>query len=84
VQLDATAKEGELVVHVRDQGGGLDARTARALETGALADDAPGLGVAVVIRLVERLQGRVAVESQPGSGTSISLFFPLQEQQAKG
>lgn len=80
VQLSARVQKGWLLITVRDQGKGLDPHLARALESGEPAEATAGLGVAVVIRLVERLQGRVAVEAQSGSGTSITLSFPLPEE----
>ncbi|WP_048709405.1 sensor histidine kinase [Microvirga massiliensis] len=79
VTMSATVGDAELVVNVRDQGSGLSPGMARALETGKAIDDVPGLGVAVLIRLVERLRGRVAIESKPGLGTSITLRLPFQE-----
>lgn len=80
VALEAAIRNRELVVSVRDEGRGLDRGLARALEDGTTVPDGPGLGVAVVIRLVERLQGRVAIESSPGSGTGITLHIPLQNR----
>jgi len=78
VDLAAAVQGNELAVTVRDQGSGLDVGTARALETGSLSSEGPGLGVAVVIRLVERLQGRVSIESSSATGTAITLHFPFQ------
>src|SRR5690606_14593816 len=82
VKLTARVRSRELIVTVEDEGSGLDRRLAHAIERGNLATEGPGLGVAVVIRLVERLQGRVAIESAPGSGTSITLHIPLQNRNA--
>lgn len=82
VELAARVQGSELVVTVKDEGSGLDRGIARALEDGTVVTEGPGLGVAVVIRLVERLQGRVAIESAPGSGTNITLHFPLQDRNA--
>lgn len=82
VKLTASVRSRELIVTVEDEGSGLDRRLAHAIERGNLATEGPGLGVAVVIRLVERLQGRVAIESAPGSGTSITLRIPLQNRSA--
>jgi signal transduction histidine kinase len=79
VIMSAFIRDAELVVNVRDEGSGLSPNMARALEAGKAIEGMPGLGVAVVIRLVERLRGRVAIESKPGVGTSITLRFPLQE-----
>ena len=47
----------------------LDARLAR--EYGGT-----GLGLALVKRLAELLDGRVTVESTPGQGSCFSLFLP--------
>lgn len=81
VWLKARLSGGELQVTVKDEGGGLDPQLALALESGRPAEPTAGLGVAVVIRLVERLRGRVSVEALPGRGTTIALFFPLQDEE---
>ncbi len=78
VALQAQLDGGELLVRVQDEGSGLERSLARDIERGTVAPDAPGIGVAVVIRLVARLQGRVAIESAPGTGTQITLRLPLQ------
>jgi sensor histidine kinase regulating citrate/malate metabolism len=75
-------RDRELVITVKDEGSGLDRGLARAIESGTVATDGSGLGVAVVIRLVERLQGRVAMESAANSGTGITLHIPLQDRSA--
>lgn len=80
VTLDARIHEDELVVTVEDQGSGLDHGIAHAMERGVIETDGPGLGVAVIIRLVERLQGHVAIASAPNQGTRITLHFPLQNR----
>lgn len=36
-----------------------------------------GLGLSIVHQLVEKMDGRIAAESTPGSGTSFILLFPL-------
>lgn len=81
VKLNAGVLDGELLVNVRDAGSGLNQRMARSIETGEAVSDTQGLGVSIVIRLVERLQGRVAIEVEPGKGTSITLHLPLQEDE---
>jgi signal transduction histidine kinase len=79
VRLTASIVDRELVVVVEDEGAGLDHGIARAMEGGYYPQDGPGLGVSVMIRLVERLQGRVSIASASGSGTRITLNFPLQD-----
>lgn len=36
-----------------------------------------GLGLSIVHQLVEKMDGKIDVESTPGSGTSFTLLFPL-------
>lgn len=70
-----------LQFEVIDQGMGLPDDLARRLEQGAIAGDSPaGLGVAVVVRLVQRLRGRVAVDAHSGRGTRIVLQLPLNSE----
>jgi signal transduction histidine kinase len=42
-----------------------------------------GLGLAVVKRIIESHQGRVALESQPGQGTTFRLYLPLDATAAQ-
>jgi two-component system sensor histidine kinase EvgS len=42
------------------------------------ASPGSGLGLAIVKRLVERMQGTIAVESEPGEGTSIHVSLPFE------
>ncbi|WNZ62703.1 ATP-binding protein [Myxococcus sp. MxC21-1] len=41
-----------------------------------------GLGLAVVKRIIESHQGRVALESLPGQGTTFRLYLPLDTSAA--
>lgn len=75
----ATIEDDELVLKVKDRGAGMDPRMAQAMQEGTM-QEGNGLGVAVVIRLVERLHGRLAIESDPAAGTEITLRFPLQDR----
>lgn len=81
VRLAAQLVDERLVIEVEDRGSGLEPQTALALEEGTPSPDAQGLGIAVVIRLVERLDGRVSVRSRLGLGTNITLHLPLQAQE---
>jgi signal transduction histidine kinase len=78
VRLNARVSGEELVVTVEDEGIGLDRGVAHSIERGVIGSESPGLGVAVIIRLVDRLQGRVSIVSAPNCGTCITLYFPLQ------
>lgn len=81
VTLAAGIEDDELVLNVKDQGAGMDPGMVRAMEQGSDVEDGQGLGVSVVIRLVERLHGRIAIESGPATGTAITLRFPLQAEE---
>lgn len=73
---------GEFVnVAVRDDGVGMDETTRRRvfepLFTTKPAGKGTGLGMAMVLSLVRQHHGFVAVESAPGRGTKIDLYFPV-------
>jgi len=82
VTLRCALQPGILRLEVQDQGGGLPGRLSRDLEAGTEPVGEAGLGVAVVVRLVQQLQGRVAVDAQPGQGTRIVLDLPLATAEA--
>ena len=80
VRLSAKLLGKQLEIEVEDQGSGLEPQMTQALQKGTPSPDLPGLGIAVVVRLVERLNGRVSVQSLPQLGTRITLHLPLQAQ----
>ena len=77
VVLRCALQQAWLKLEVMDQGDGLPGNLVRNLEAGIEPAGEAGLGVAVVVRLVQQLQGRVAEEAQPGRGTHIVLELPL-------
>ena len=64
-------RDGKVVAVVEDNGRGFDT------EDGARAVDAPGLGLLGIRERVALLGGTVAIESVPGSGTSLYLRIPI-------
>ena len=73
---------------VSDNGCGMDMETrARLFEpffTTKKAGQGTGLGLATVERIVREAGGTIEVESEPGRGTSIAVFFPAIESLAEG
>jgi len=81
VALRCRVSPGRLHLEVEDQGAGMSAEVARRLEQGDPVDlQSSGLGVAVVVRLVQRLRGQVAVRAKSGRGTLIALELPLETE----
>ncbi len=81
--LDAEYNNKELCFSVQDSGAGMRAedkqRIFNAFERLENAGNTPGfgLGLAITARLVKRMNGEIAVESQPGRGSTFSVFLPL-------
>lgn len=69
------------VVRMTDTGGGMDRDTLqRAFDpfyTTKSVGKGTGLGLSVVHSIVKNHGGRVLVESNPGKGTAISIYFPV-------
>jgi signal transduction histidine kinase len=77
VTLRCLLQEDVLLLEVIDQGQGLTADVAGGMISGRAPPGNPGLGVAVIVRLVERLQGQVSVNARSEGGTHIALRLPL-------
>jgi two-component system sensor histidine kinase HydH len=74
------------VIEVQDTGGGIDpsmmdvlrfpcfvTRDGKGFPKGGSLQ---GLGLPTVFQLMQRLKGRIDIESEPGTGTRVSLWFP--------
>ncbi|MBS1303223.1 GAF domain-containing sensor histidine kinase [Loktanella sp. SALINAS62] len=78
---------GQVVIDVTDTGIGIPAEFQskvflefeQADETVAQNFGGSGLGLTIVKRLVDRMDGRIALVSETGKGTTFSLSLPLQE-----
>jgi signal transduction histidine kinase len=82
------ARRGKRVeVRVSDNGGGMTADVLRRVFepffTTKGVGGGLGLGLAMVYRIVERMSGKVLLESVPGEGTAITVDLPLGELSAR-
>ena len=72
-----------LVLEVKDTGDGMDEKTRqRCLEpffSTKRDRGGTGLGLAMVYGMMERHEGTIEVESEPGRGTTMRLIFPLRQ-----
>ncbi len=84
IVVEPGAWPGEIAFKVRDTGVGIAPadhdkifREFEQTDAGASQADGSGLGLAIVKRIVEGMQGRIAVESAPGAGSLFEVTLPL-------
>jgi two-component system cell cycle sensor histidine kinase/response regulator CckA len=73
-----------VVVRVRDQGTGIApenlSKIFEPFFTTKRAGEGTGLGLSTVYGIVKQTGGYIFADSEPGTGTSFSLYFPVQER----
>jgi signal transduction histidine kinase len=80
-----TSRAGaDVQVHVADTGSGIPADRLSAIfeEFVTTKRRGLGLGLAITKRIVEQLDGTIAVESEVGRGTAFTLRFPARDDQS--
>lgn len=80
--LKAGEENSELIFEVVDTGVGMDEETRLyCLEPffTKKGERGTGLGLAMVYGVMQRHEGEIEIESEPGKGTTIRLVFPLRE-----
>lgn len=81
LSIAARREDGQAVLTIADTGVGMDEETRRhAFEpffTTGLPTEGAGLGLTVCATLVSSLGGTIALESEPGSGTTVEIRLPL-------
>ena len=81
IDLDVAASPRVVRLTVHDDGPGMDEQQlARAFKP-FFTTKPKGLGIGLPLakRIVERFGGRIAIESRPGTGTTVLIEFPRQE-----
>jgi signal transduction histidine kinase len=73
LEVSVTIAGGEAQAMVRDDGKGFDVAERLAAAT--------GIGLSSMRERLELLGGTLAIDSQPGHGTVISMFIPLPESE---
>jgi len=84
VELTAIERNRQLHLTVRDEGPGLPANVLDIYRQPTLSRRPPpagiGLGVWTVCLLVSRLNGRIAVDTATGLGSTITVILPLHRE----
>lgn len=71
-----------VVIEFADTGEGMTPEQQKRVFTSLLSTTKPqgaGLGLAIVSRIIEAHGGQIRVQSNPGHGTTITLFLPLRQ-----
>jgi signal transduction histidine kinase len=87
VRLDVTARDGVSTIVVEDQGIGIAPQELAHVfdrfyrtEAGRTRAEGSGLGLAIARRICDIHGARIAVDSEPGRGTRITVSFPRQKR----
>ena len=88
VQVSTSPVDDGLLLAVRDEGEGMDAATLDRIGNPFFTTKEPGrgmgLGVFLARTVVERLAGRIEIESSPGQGTIVSVVLPCERGDGGG
>ncbi len=75
------SRENRLTIEVSDNGGGMDEKTLEKIFipffTTKSSEDGIGLGLYIVQNLIEKIGGRIEVESKLGSGSNFRIILDL-------
>jgi signal transduction histidine kinase len=76
ITVSAERRGADIAVIVADTGIGMPIKSGESDSRFARSADAGGLGLPLVKRLVELHNGRLAIESLPGCGTTVTVLLP--------
>jgi signal transduction histidine kinase len=73
------SKENQLIIEISDNGRGMDEKILKKIFdpffTTNLSEEGTGLGMYIVHNLIEKIGGRIQVESKLGEGSKFTLMF---------
>ena len=77
IEVDGNANEEYVYIIITDYGAGIPPEILpRVFERGVSGTDGSGLGLAISSEIVKRYGGQLAIESECGMGTAVTLFLP--------
>lgn len=79
IHIWAYVDNGEAVIHIRDNGEGMDAQTLSRLGEPYFSNKTKGtgLGMMVTFRIIETMNGKISFTSAKGVGTEATIRFPV-------
>jgi two-component system cell cycle sensor histidine kinase/response regulator CckA len=84
LRLDEAKPTNSVVISISDTGCGMSQEVRSHIFEPFFStkqgDKGSGLGLTIVNEIIEQLNGRIEVYSQPGEGTAFKLFLPCSEQ----
>ncbi|MGM0751589.1 MAG: ATP-binding protein [Bacillota bacterium] len=81
VSIKAFKQKAEVVIQIIDNGQGMTNEELKSLGTPfySLKSKGTGLGLMICYNIVEKYNGAIHFDSEPGNGTTVTLRFPLDD-----
>jgi signal transduction histidine kinase len=81
IRISQLERESYGIIAIEDDGRGIAEKDLNEITKPFFTNraDGSGLGLSIVKTIMDEHDGRLAIESRPGAGTTVELFFPLAE-----
>ncbi|WP_379243682.1 ATP-binding protein [Paenibacillus sp. GCM10028914] len=82
IKIWAYTEKGQAIIHIRDNGVGMDVRELERLGEPYFSNKTKGtgLGLMVTFRIIEAMQGKIDFTSHKGIGTEVVISIPLARE----